>query len=269
MTRSLYSIRTFYYIARQSFLNSMVFRANYFIDVLIDIVFIYLSIALWSTIFMDNPGNNMVSKPELITYMVLARIAARIDMGFVMEVQNRILNGEIASDLTRPLSLKFYHFSQEVGSYLNNLLIKVVPIFLITNMVFDLKWPPSIYQTFLFLISLLLSFFLVFNLNFIAAIMAFWITKLFSLSVFKDQTIRLLSGAIVPLWFFPESILPWVKLLPFSGIVFMPINIYLNKTTNEDIITTFIVQIFWIIVTSVIGRYLWNKATKRISINGG
>ncbi|MFB5763589.1 ABC transporter permease [Paenibacillus medicaginis] len=269
MIKFLHPVKTFYYIARQSFLNSMVFRANYFIDFFIDIVFIYLSVSLWSVIFMDNPENSIVSKSELITYMGLARIVARIDMGFVWEIQNRILNGEIASELTKPINIKFYHFSQEVGSYFNNLIIKILPIYLLMIIVFDMKTPINITQFSLFLVSLLFSFLLIFNINFITAIMAFWITKLFSLSVFKDQTIRLLSGAIVPLWFFPDSVLSVVKYLPFSGIVFMPINIYLNKITNEEIINAFLVQIIWIIVTSSIGRYLWFRATRRISINGG
>ncbi|MEK4362120.1 ABC-2 family transporter protein [Paenibacillus sp. FSL M8-0212] len=263
------SVKSNLIIARQTFLNSMVFRTNYIIDIVVDLIFVLLSIMLWTTIFKDNPSQNITSLATLITYVGLTKIVAQIDMKFVWDIQSRILSGEIAIELVRPIKLRTYLFAQELGRYFNNLLIKTIPLYVLIYFLFGIDLPKSFSAVLLFILSIFLSYILLFNLNYITALAAFWITKLFSLSVFKDQTIRLLSGAIVPLWFFPDWLFSITKYLPFAGIVFLPLNIYLGKVSTTETIEAFMLQIIWILITTFIGSMMWKKIVSNLAINGG
>ncbi|MCG7408504.1 ABC-2 family transporter protein [Paenibacillus sp. ACRRX] len=260
---------TFLVISRQSFLNSLVFRANYFIDLITEFILVLLGIILWKALYNYGGANTPISLEQLVAYMALSRIIVRIDMEFVAQIQQKVLNGEIAGELLRPIPLKVNMLFQEVGRFASTLLMRTLPIFLTVSLWIGVSLPKSFGSLFLFIISLFFSFLLVFYLNYIVALMAFWVTNLFSLSVFKDQTIRLLSGTLIPLWFFPKSLVAIVYVLPFAGIVFVPINIYLGNFDSIQSLKFIAIQVIWIVVFELLSKWVWKRAVQRICVNGG
>ncbi len=267
--RTVKSLQAFIFISRLSFLNSLIFRANYFVDILSNFLFLYLSIELWTYIYSDSNVGNSLGLLYVLSYVSIARTISKTDMDFVWHIQNRVLNGEIASELVRPIKLSSYLMAQEIGRYIGHILLKVMPVYVCTLLFFDIYVPSQLVSFVLLFISVVLSFFLLFYINYITAIMAFWITKLFSLSIFKDQTIRLLSGSIVPLWFFPAQWIPVLQFLPFSGITYVPVSIYLETNSIEKTAWLILSQLFWIFALSLASRRLWSRAVRNISINGG
>lgn len=262
------SAASFGIMVRQAFLQSTVFRANFLIGLLSDLLFVYLSIQVWTALY-DHAAPGGTTIAQLITFVTLARIVAPIDMEFVQQTQQRVLSGEIVGELIKPVPLFGYMLAQEIGRYANKLLMRVLPISACIYVLVGLTLPTKPVYIAMFILSVALSFWLMFTINYITALAAFWITQLFSINVLKGQTVRLLSGVLVPLWFFPPSFLPILKLLPFASVAFIPVQLFLEQLTVSEALLALLIQFSWGIVFFLIGKWMWSRAVRQITVNGG
>lgn len=260
--------KTVTFLARQAFLNATVFRGNTFFALFSDLLFVFLSIEVWQALYASKE-TSLVTESQLITYVVLARLLPNVMMEFVDTVQQRILSGEIASELLRPIRFSVYLLGLEIGRYGHRFLLQVLPIALLIHGLIGINLPTSGLYMALFVISLVFSFLLMFYINYIISLLAFWYTQVFSINTIKNQTVRFLSGIYVPLWFFPEWAVPIVQSLPFASIVYIPMQIYLQTCTLPQAVAYLGLQWFWTICMIVLAHWIWSRAVKQISINGG
>ena len=85
----------------------------------------------------------------------------------------------------------------------------------------------------------------------------------------KEAILRLLSGQLIPLSFFPAGILAVFKFLPFAGLVYTPTMVYLGKYTGVAILFNLGVQAVWVILLFIMTQIIWKRAIKRLTIMGG
>ncbi|WP_068776144.1 ABC-2 family transporter protein [Paenibacillus sp. FJAT-26967] len=269
MLAILSSGRAAYYLAVQSFKKTLVFRANYFIQLASEFIIVFLSVQLWEGIYNANGDLVKQSLSQMITYMALARLVAHIDMEFVRGVQERVISGAIGNELIRPMEHSWYLFAQESGRFVSRLLTLSLPIYTVVFFVLDINVPKDPLVLLLFFISLTLSFAIMFYINYFVAILAFWIQHLFTLNVLKNNLVRFLSGIYVPLWIFPVSVVVLVEYLPFAMVAFVPIQIYLQQYSIAKSVAFIGIQGFWLIVVYVWAKWMWSIMVKRIEISGG
>ena len=79
---------------------------------------------------------------------------------------------------------------------------------------------------------------------------------------------RLLSGAMVPIYLFPENFKNLILLTPFPGMVYGPVNALKTNQLNQEVIVQLFVIIFWMLILNV-GAYLfWNHSIKKYEAVG-
>jgi ABC-2 type transport system permease protein len=91
-------------------------------------------------------------------------------------------------------------------------------------------------------------------------------------NIVKETIVLLLSGATIPLAFFPEGLRKAVEYMPFRAVYDIPLTILLKKNGTDSydgLLEKFGVQIIWGIVLCILGNLFWNHAVKRITVNGG
>jgi len=80
---------------------------------------------------------------------------------------------------------------------------------------------------------------------------------------------NLFSGALVPLSFFPGWLKSVALLLPFQGIVHTPASIYLGRIGGMELVHYLGVQLFWVAVLWFVGKRMWHRAVRQVTIHGG
>lgn len=256
-------------LARQTFLNAMAFRANYWIGIGSELALLLLGVQLWKAIYAGRAEVDGHGLEAMLTYVVLARLMPLIDMGFVGTVQQRIVTGGIIGDLLKPMRLSIYLFAQELGAFANRLAFRAAPILAAALLLVGLEPPASAASFGLFALSSALAFVLLFQMNFMTSLLAFWVTHLFSLNIVKGQTIRLLSGSLVPLWFYPAGLAKALPFLPFAFVAFVPIQLYFGNYPWPEAVRMFVFQLAWIALLGGLSAWLFRRAIRRISLNGG
>ena len=92
------------------------------------------------------------------------------------------------------------------------------------------------------------------------------------LNIVKETVVLLLSGASIPLAFFPEGLRQAVEYLPFRAVYDIPLTVLLAKggtDTAAGLLSRLGIQLFWCVVLTVCGNLFWNHAVKKITVNGG
>ena len=251
--------------------QEMAYRFNFFTAILGALLTMALLYYLWSAIYRSATSMEM-SYQALVTYVCLGQA-----FSFARPGQRRILvrigygirRGDVVLDLIRPTDYQLLTFSETLGAYLMEIVMVSLPSYLLALLVFGINAPVSLEATLGFVISLMGALFLVFSLDFLVGLMGFWTFSVWGLGYAKIAVVDILAGTIIPLTIFPEWLRRIVLILPFKGMAYTPLAIYVGEIEGSAIWTNILGQFAWGIGLVLLTRLLWLKARRRIEIQGG
>lgn len=262
-------MRAYFEFIKKSFQNNLAYRVDYFTGVLNTIVMIFVNLAIWKAIYEDETAIGGIQFQILATYIILSFL---LQTCFIMEdyqIEHKVRSGLISSDLLRPVNFKLYLFSVNIGGLLFRLTLQLLPALVVAVLLFQILPPFSLPMLFYFIISIALGYLVLYGLNFIVWVSAFWFYWTFSLLTIKDALVMVFSGALLPLWFMPKGVMSVIKLTPFESIYFTPLSIYLGQVPVDMIFVSIIGQAIWAVVLFLIGQVLWKAAEKKVVVQGG
>jgi len=99
--------------------------------------------------------------------------------------------------------------------------------------------------------------------------LAFVTYRVTPFNVIGNTTIYLLSGKFIPITLYPNWLLNIVNILPFKYLFYFPINLLIGQTTSYEIFIALTIMIIWIIVLSIIFKFVYKATIKRVVIQGG
>ncbi|KKR39559.1 hypothetical protein A2210_01465 [Candidatus Woesebacteria bacterium RIFOXYA1_FULL_40_18] len=244
-----------------SFQQEFVYRLNFIMWRVRNVLQIFLIFFLWDTIFSD-PGRVVFGydRAKILTYIFgLAIMKAIVTSSRTIDVAGEISDGKLSNYLLKPVNYFKYWFTRDVASKSLNLIFAV---FEVTILYFILK-PPFFFQPnplllVLFLTSLLSGVLLYFFLLFIFDMFAMWYPEqgwgpIFFLFIF----VEFLGGGLFPLDILPAAIQKGLYLTPFPYLYFIPLQIYLGKLGIIESLWATLVAGVWILVLGFTLKKLW------------
>jgi len=224
---------------------------------------------IWKVIYTT--GSNTVLEgftlKEMIAYIILSfGVMQAINNGTVWNIAMDIREGTIVMNLIKPLNYHLKVFFQEMGYVLFICSIVLVPVILGLVFLFETG---TIVTMLLFIISLFLGVVVGFLFDFLFGMLAFYIKNLWGIGFGKNALVRLLSGALIPLAFFPDVIQKVFDFLPFKAMVYAPIMIFLGKYNTNELVGIYLNQLFWILLLGLFNYISWKKAVTRLTVQGG
>jgi len=262
-------MRVYLEFAKKSFQNNIVYRMDYFAGVINALVMIFVNISIWKAIYEEEESLEGVQFKIVATYIVLSflmQVVYTMDEYFI---EGKVRSGLISSDLMKPINFRLYVFSYNVGTTIFRLLMQLMPALLVSIFLFKLLPPFSTEMFIFFMVSSVLGYLVLYNLNFIVWASSFWFYWTFSLVTIKDAAVMIFSGALIPLWFMPQWLIDFIKLTPFDSIFYTPIRIYLGQIPQEEIWTSMLRQVVWVVLLFGIGQLMWKAAAKKMVVQGG
>ena len=121
----------------------------------------------------------------------------------------------------------------------------------------------------IFLISIILGCLINIYYSYIFGLLSFKFYNIWGISQIARAIIMLVSGAMIPLTFFPEIVQKLFNFLPFSSIIYTPAMIYLNKLSYFEIAKSLGLQLIWVVILMVLSKIMWNKVIDKLTIQGG
>lgn len=248
------------------------FRAHFVCSFFSNIMYICLVYYLWKAIFNSSMSTTINGMNFMTTfvYLSIANAMTILMQSWVeWDMSRDILNGKIVFHLAKPIDFQCNIFFTSLGIVVSNFVTIFLPTFLVI-IILVRKSIGSVYSIPVYCISLVLAIAIHFTIDFIIGIVAFYTENIWGISTTKDVLVALLSGALIPLPFFPQVLQNVVKLLPFQAIYNVPIQILTNKSFYiNDYIFSVGLQLFWLILLWVLGKLMYRHSVKVITVNGG
>ena len=98
--------------------------------------------------------------------------------------------------------------------------------------------------------------------------LAFWTTRVYSISEFYYALHLLFSGQFVPLTLMPVFVQKLAILLPFQLRLYFPIQLILGKLTPGQIARNFGLDVVWLLISIALFSFVWRAGVKRFSAVG-
>lgn len=268
------TLRTYFPFTKGVVQAFMAYRANFYVYVLGDMFQTVVLLYIWFAIFSSATSKVIqgFTFEEMIGYVVISTLTSMLISNEVhWDISHDVQSGDIAMSLIKPVNYQLLKFFSAMGNILVNITFLFIPLwggYTIYDFVANGALP-SIASIFLYFVSVLLSMLILFYINYLFGLAAFFVEYVFGFIFAKEAIMRLLSGQLIPLSFFPASVLAVFKFLPFAGLVYTPTMLYLGKFSGPDALFYIIVQVVWVMLLMGLTQLIWKKAIKRLTIMGG
>lgn len=188
------------------------------------------------------------------------------------DIFDSIVNGGIAYELCRPVSVYHMWFAKTVAGRVAGAGLRCVPLLTVAFLLpqsFLLTLPKSPAHFALFVITLFLGLGVTVAFCMFTYILAFFTISPQGLRMLFTSMVDFLSGAIIPLPFMPDAVRNVLELLPFAGMFNVPLLIYSGELEGTEMFRSIGMQCFWLIMLVVLGRVLCRAAERKIVVQGG
>ena len=263
-------LTTYLYVYKVQILKSLAYKFDVYGNIIMQTIIMIATAFFWKALFKNAESMGGVSVDTMLTYTV---ISSMISVVLITNVEWRITEsvqtGAIAIDLMRPVNIFGVFFAENLGSVTALFFQNLLPIFIIGSLFIKLPAPRSAFEFMLFLISLVLAFFINWYLSVIFGMFSFKVIEMSALIQVKKHLVRLLSGSMIPLWFFPNWLRSVLEILPFPYIYQLPLSIYVGHYTSESLVRGLLIQILWVMALFIIETRLEKQAIKHVMVQGG
>lgn len=258
---------------RNAFLAMLAYRLRYFTGIITYTVFVSVHYFIWKAVYASKGEGavlNGFTLPEMVTYVAVGWISRSLYFSDVdEEVDELVRSGQIGVYLIRPVNFQLMLLAQAFGNLLFRATSFALPLALVIALIFPVAPPASIWELFSYLLTTLLGFLVFAEFNFLIGLLSFSLKSIQGIVRAKYYLVQLLSGLLLPIAFFPESVQQVFRLLPFHTIASIPLQTYLGKLRGESLMSALGEQLLWVVILFVLGRIGWRAAFHKLTVHGG
>ncbi|SKA62747.1 ABC-2 family transporter protein [Eubacterium uniforme] len=267
-------IKKYISLTRSGIMEQLQFRLGVFITLFANLIYLTLIYFLWKSIY-KSAGTDMVNGMtfnDTMIYLVLATALFNfLEMFIVWDMSRSIQSGEIILKLLKPIKFKPYMFWSYFGCNIVTFFLSFLPTFIIINIITNgaIKLSSNLL---LFIPTVVMALIINFNIDMFVSTICLYTESTWGINIVKESIVLLLSGATIPIAFFPKPLKDIVIYLPFKAIYDTPLNVLLMKdgfTINSGVEKMLLIQLFWCVFLSVIGNIFWKVSIRKITVNGG
>ena len=275
MSKPLESISVYWPFAVNQIKRRFSYLAGFFMRILGGLMFVFIQASLWDAIYRSSRTEYLrgYDRAGLLSYVIMSWFTFQlVNSGVEWNVAGEIRRGSIATNLIRPAKYIPRLLAEAGGNILVNLTTIVIPAWIALQaiIVFGMHAPlPTLERLCLYPVSLILGFAISFLINFLFSLLAFWVTYFWGMAVFKNAVMRLFTGELIPLAFFPVGAGLVFSYLPFAGMISTPVSIYLGTYSGATALRYIGIQACWVALLALFVRMAWKKAIVKLTVSGG
>ncbi len=256
--------------SRVGFVNILAFRLRYFTGIITYFLNVTVYYFIWSAVYRGGHAIAGYNLAQMITYVSVGWMIRSFYWNTIdQEMAYEVIEGKIAMDLIKPVSVQWMWISRAIGESAFRLGLLTLPTAVVVALVFPVQGPASRENFLLFLVAVFDSFFLMAAINFMIGTCAIPLKSILALIRAKYWLIELLSGLLIPMSFFPDRVQRVLAWLPFEHIAYTPLQIYLGKLDRGSALRALGIQWLWVIALLWLAHVWWERAARKITIHGG
>lgn len=256
------------------FAMSLQYRTAALAGIITQFAWGFMEIMIFRAFYQTDAASFPMSFSATASYIWLQQAFLAFFDAWIMEndIFDSIINGNIAYELCRPISIYNMWFARSIATRLARAVLRCFPILIVAVFIpapYGIDAPASPLHFFLFLLTLLLGLAVTVAFCLFIYVLAFFTISPQGLRMVFTSCVEFFAGAIIPLPFFPDKIRSFMELLPFASMQNVALRIYSASMNAAEIKRAILLQIFWLVTIVTTGKLLCKFAEKRIIVQGG
>ncbi|MCC3764309.1 ABC-2 family transporter protein [Glycomyces sp. TRM65418] len=202
-------------------------------------------------------------------YTIIGFVAATMVFGAAdFQMADRILDGHIAVDLTKPVDFQRARAAEYIGSMISTAPTAVAGV-LGAWLLFDPPGPATPLAGALTAVSFALVFPLAFGITYLSVLVCFWTKRYLGVMWLREALLSFFSGLMIPLAFMPGWLQTLAWALPFPHFTTTPAVIYLGRVDTAGALGLIAAEAAWAVGLWFLGRLVFRHAVKKVTVHGG
>jgi ABC-2 type transport system permease protein len=272
------SVRLYAAVARGSFRRYSTYRAATWAGVFTNTVFGFFIAYTYRALWTVRPHLGGYDLSSALTYVWLGQAllmpVAAMGGGVQDDLEARIVSGDVAVDLYRPVDQQCWWLSADLGRAGYHLLSRGVLPMLAGGLFFPLRMPAGGFLTAAAtwccsLLSVLLAVVVSFALRYLAALTGFWLLDPRGVRQIAVVLGMFFSGLLLPLALLPAAMSAIVLRLPWAAMIQAPLDVFLQRTTGAAVAGALALQLGWALALLGAGRLLQRAVLRKVVVQGG
>lgn len=263
-------IKVYAQVVKTRIIRSLTYKFEVYSNIIMQTIIMIAGAFFWKALFANSDSVQGVNADTMLTYTVVSSmISVVLSTNIERRITQSVQKGTIAIDMMRPVNVFAIFLAEDIGGLIALFFQNLIPIFAIGSLFIGVPTPASAKGLLLFLLSVFLAFWVNWFLAALFGMIAFWTINMDSLIQVKKHLIRLLSGSIIPIWFFPDWLRTILEALPFAYLYQLPLDIYIGRYTTAGLFRGLGIQLLWFVALFVIFMHMQKKVTGKVMIQGG
>jgi ABC-2 type transport system permease protein len=207
---------------------------------------------------------------QATTYIWLGQALLLLGMFDIdRDIAAMIRSGGVAYEMLRPVDLYNFWFARAVSGRAAPLLMRALPILLLSGLFLNLQTPASASASALFAVSVVVAILLAASMVALMTISLLWTISGEGIYRLAAPLIFFFSGIVIPLPMFPDWMQPSIALLPFRGLLDTSLRLYMGMLTGLPAVLAVLHQVIWVVLLVATGRAVLSRGLRRLVIQGG
>lgn len=264
-------LRKYYAVFSLTIQQELYYSASFIVDRARSITIIIAFYAFWSAIFQDRAELLGYTRSQMFTYILgMNVLRALVFSDKQWDIIREINTGKISSYLIRPISYVGFSMSRDLADKFTQMLSSILEVMIaIWLLKIPLYAPQSAWTLPAFLCAVFLAVVLYFLMSYTVSAVAFWTAESGGPRFCFELFLEFSSGAFFPLDVLPGILKTTFEILPFSSLLYFPLNVYLERMSFPMIVQGIVIQVFWIGCFACLARYVWMKGLRAWGAEGG
>ncbi|MDO8604274.1 MAG: ABC-2 family transporter protein [bacterium] len=250
--------------------DRMQYPARLFADTATIVARCGVLLLLYAYVFSLNDGTikgttfAMVAWSMFFYFSFITLSSSRISRAIMQD----ITSGQIEVLLSKPITYLSYRAWWQIGAgvypFIVTTILGAVTLAMTVGIPQTMKIPlflPTLLVTFIGAIIVTLFIYT------IVGLLSFWIEDVLPIFWIVDKAVMILGGSYLPVALFPDFMYKIALYSPFGASVFVTHTVYESWTTIWYKLIS--IQLFWIVVLGGIIYFMFSRAVKNVSVNGG
>ncbi len=221
------------------------------------LVFYFIKVSLWSSIYQNDTelinGYNLSQMLEYHAWALIVVLMAQSSNG--VNLGEDIRYGRMSKYLIYPFNFWEFHTANFISFQSIQFIISIFTLFILSQI--DLLSLPSFSHLMIaFAYTSLVGIFW-FSVQYTTGLLAFWLEETWTMRVMFQLLVNFLSGAIIPISFFPIWSQDILKYTPFPSLTFTPVNLFMGNLQGlEQGLLTITISI---LAMFAINTFIWRR----------
>ena len=262
-------MRAYRAYARAQALSALAYRGSFLLS-LCGVAFQLVALlAVWRVLLSGAAAVGGFDWPHMRAYLLVAFASGALVGSFVdFRMSFRIRSGLVSLDLVKPVDYQRARLWETLGGVWVEMMVIVVVLAVACAVGGVPELPPGSSLA-LFVASLLLVVPLKFIVVYLSTLTCFWTENFVGVMWARQAITSLLSGALVPLAYFPGWLATAAEWSPFAGLTSTPALIFIGQASGRHALLLVLAQVGWVVVLWYLARALFTRALRQLTVHGG